>query len=151
MNRILFIIGLIFFELDKTVVLWSDWLVFCDYGFRVPALRCPIATPTVLLGFLLPWTWSISSWLLQQGAAAAPSLNEGYLLTAAPPDLEPTRWAWVWANSGSLWWTGRPGVLWFVGSQRVGHDWTTELNWILFSISFFFLSWRKDSHFTVLC
>ena len=41
----------------------------------------------------------------------------------------PTRWTWVWVNSGSLWWTGRPGMLWFMGSQRVGHDWATELNW----------------------
>ena len=41
----------------------------------------------------------------------------------------PTRWTWVWVNSGSWWWTGRPGVLWFMGSQRVGHSWTTELNW----------------------
>ena len=41
----------------------------------------------------------------------------------------PTRWTWVWVNSGSLWWTGRPGVLRFMGSQRVGHDWVTELNW----------------------
>ena len=41
----------------------------------------------------------------------------------------PTRWAWVWVNSGSLWWTGRAGVLRFMGSQRVGHDWATELNW----------------------
>ena len=41
----------------------------------------------------------------------------------------PTRWAWVWVNSGSWWWTGRPGVLWFMGSQRVRHDWATELNW----------------------
>ena len=41
----------------------------------------------------------------------------------------PTRWMWVWVNSGSWWWTGRPGVLQFMGSQRVGHDWTTELNW----------------------
>ena len=36
---------------------------------------------------------------------------------------------WVWVNSGSLWWTGRPGMLRFMGSQRVGHDWATELNW----------------------
>ena len=36
---------------------------------------------------------------------------------------------WVWVNSGSWWWTGRPGVLWFMGSQRVRHDWATELNW----------------------
>ena len=41
----------------------------------------------------------------------------------------PTRWTWVWVNSGSWWWTGRPGVLGFMGSQRVGHDWATELNW----------------------
>ena len=40
-----------------------------------------------------------------------------------------TRWTWVWVNSGRWWWTGRPGVLWFMGSQRVGHDWVTELNW----------------------
>ena len=36
---------------------------------------------------------------------------------------------WVWVNSRSLWWTGRPGKLWFMGSQRVGHDWVSELNW----------------------
>ena len=36
---------------------------------------------------------------------------------------------WVWVNSGSWWWTERPGVLRFMGSQRVGHDWVTELNW----------------------
>ena len=41
----------------------------------------------------------------------------------------PTRWTWVWVNSGSWWWTGRPGMLWFMGSQRVGHDWATELKW----------------------
>ena len=40
-----------------------------------------------------------------------------------------TRWTWVWVNSGSWWWTGRPGVLRFMGSQRVRHDWVTELNW----------------------
>ena len=41
----------------------------------------------------------------------------------------PTRWTWVWVNSGSWWWTGRPGVLQFMGSQRFGLDWATELNW----------------------
>ena len=41
----------------------------------------------------------------------------------------PTRWMGVWVNSGSWWWTGRTGVLWFMGLQRVGPDWTTELNW----------------------
>ena len=40
-----------------------------------------------------------------------------------------TWWTWVWVNSRSWWWTGRPGVLQSMGSQRVGHDWETELNW----------------------
>ena len=38
----------------------------------------------------------------------------------------------VWVNSGSWWWTGKPGVLQSMGSQRVGHNWVTELNWFLF-------------------
>ena len=40
-----------------------------------------------------------------------------------------TEWTWVWVNSGSWQWTGRPGVLQSMGSQRIGHDWATELNW----------------------
>jgi len=40
-----------------------------------------------------------------------------------------TRWTWVWVNSWSWWWTGRPGVQRFMGSQRVGHDWATDLIW----------------------
>ena len=39
-----------------------------------------------------------------------------------------TWWTWVWLISGSWWWIGRPGVLRFMGSQRVRHDWVTELN-----------------------
>ena len=34
------------------VLVWLDWLVFCEYGFSVYALWCPLATPTILLGFL---------------------------------------------------------------------------------------------------
>ena len=44
-----------------------------------------------------------------------------------------TRWTWDWVNSRSWWWTGRPGVLWFMGSQRVRHDGATVLNWIYVS------------------
>ena len=40
-----------------------------------------------------------------------------------------TQWTWVSVDPGSRWWIGRPGVLRFMGSQRVGHDWATELNW----------------------
>ena len=43
----------------------------------------------------------------------------------------PTQWTWVWVNSGSWWWTGRPGVLRFMRSQRVRYDWETELtDWL---------------------
>ena len=38
-------------------------------------------------------------------------------------------WTWVWVNPRSWWWTGKPSMLQSMGSQRVGHDWTTELNW----------------------
>ena len=56
-------------------LVWLDWLVFCEYGFSVSALWCPLTAPTILLGFLLPWVWGISSRLLQQSAAAAPYLG----------------------------------------------------------------------------
>ena len=44
-------------------------------------------------------------------------------------DTSPVRWTWVWVDSGSWWCTGSPGMLQSMGSQRVGHDWATELNW----------------------
>ena len=58
-----------------------------------------------------------------------------------------TWWTWVWVNSGSWWWTGRPGMLWFMGSQRVGHDWATELNWTYFVGSWYLLavSWELSA------
>ena len=40
-----------------------------------------------------------------------------------------TQWTWIWVNSGSWWWAARPGVLWSMGSWRVGYDWATELTW----------------------
>ena len=59
-----------------------------------------------------------------------------------------TRWTWVWVNSGRWWWTGMSGVLRFMGSQRVGNDWTTELNWTHsgISLSHSFVLGRKSLH-----
>ena len=83
-----------FIELDKAVVLvWLNWRVFCDYSFSVSALWCPLATPTILLGFLLPWTWGISSRLLQQSTATAPYLGRG-----VSPHRHPS-WHWTWNSS----------------------------------------------------
>ena len=78
-----------FTELDKAVVLvWLDWLVFCDYGFSVSALLCPLSKPTILLGFLLSWKWGILSQLLQQSAATAPNLGWGVSPHCLPSYLE---------------------------------------------------------------
>ena len=52
----------------------------------------------------------------------------------------PTQWTWVWVDSGSWWWTGRPGVVRFMGSQRVGHDWLTELNLVFRPLTHLILS-----------
>ena len=49
----------------------------------------------------------------------------------------PTQWTWVWVNSRSWWWSGRPGVLQFMGLQRIGHDWMTSLS------LFTFMHWRR--------
>ena len=55
----------------------------------------------------------------------------------------PTQRTWVWVNSGSLWWKGKPVVLWFMGLQRVEHDWATELNWK--SFEFIILEEKNNS------
>ena len=49
----------------------------------------------------------------------------------------PIQWTWVWVNSGCWWWTGRPGMLLFMGSKRVGHEWATELNSTIWGLFFF--------------
>ena len=55
----------------------------------------------------------------------------------------PAQGTWVWVNSRIWWWTGRPGVLQSTGSQRIGHDWVTELNWIETNQ----LNWLSDLDF----
>ena len=57
----------------------------------------------------------------------------------------PTQWTWVWGNSESRWWTGRPGMLQSMGSQRVGDDWATELNWTeWYSVFRYFLQLKSE-------
>ena len=57
----------------------------------------------------------------------------------------PTQWTWVWVNSGNWWWTGRPGVLCFMVSQRVGHNWATELNWTTVFCVILFIKVHKSA------
>ena len=59
-----------------------------------------------------------------------------------------TWWMWVWVNFGSWWWTGWPGMLRFLRSQRVGHDWATELNWteMLFKIYYISFNFKQQKY-----
>ena len=75
----------------------------------------------------------------------------------------PIWWTWVWASSRSWRWTGKPGKLQLIGSQRVGHDWGTELKWIKFfgktaiqqydqnSCYVTWINWRISSDFAFWC
>ena len=65
-----------------------------------------------------PWCWE----RLKAGGEGDDREWDGWMAS-------PIQWTWVWVNPGSWWWTGRPGMLQSLGSQRVGHDWWTELNW----------------------
>ena len=70
-------------------------------------------------GLKRPWCW-------ERLRAGREGYNRGWDGWIASP----TQWTWVWVDSRGWWWTGRPGVLQFMGLQRVGHDWATELNLI---------------------
>ena len=70
--------------------------------------------------FEFPWCWE----RLKAGGEGDDRGWDGQMASL-------TQWKWVWVNSGGWWWTGRPGVLQSMGSQRIGHDWETELNWFL--------------------
>ena len=61
------------------------------------------------------------------------------------------QFTWVWVNSWSWWWTGRPGVLQFMWSQRVGHDWATELNWAIFLMQKKCKMWITLIYFLTWC
>ena len=65
-----------------------------------------------------PWCWE----RLRAGGEADDRGWDGWMASS-------TQWTWVWVDSRSWWWTERPGVLQFLVSKRVGHDWGTELNW----------------------
>ena len=66
-----------------------------------------------------PWCWE----RLKAGGEGDDRGWDGWMAS-------PTPWTWVWVNSRSWWWTGRPGVLQSIGLWRVRHNWVTELNWI---------------------
>ena len=70
----------------------------------------------------IPWCWK----RLKAGGKGDDREWDGWMTS-------PTRWTWVWVDSVSWWWTGRPGVLQSMASQRVRHNWETELKWLTLS------------------
>ena len=74
--------------------------------------------PLMFTHWKRPWCWE----RLRAGGEGDDRGWDGWMAS-------PTEWNWVWEDSGSWWCTGRPGMLQFMGSQRVRHDWATELNW----------------------
>ena len=66
--------------------------------------------------------WFLGLDRLREGGKGGDRGGDGWMASS-------TQWTWVWVNSGRWWRTGKPDVLQSMGSQRVGHDWATELNW----------------------
>ena len=97
---------------------WKDWC--WSWNSSTLATRCEELTH-----LKRPWCWE----RLRAGGEGDDRGWDGWMAS-------PTQWTLVWVDSGNWWWTGRPGVLRFTGSQKVGHDWATELNWwlIVFNI-----------------
>ena len=81
-------------------------------------LQCLATWCEELVHWKRPWCWE----RLKPGREGYDRGWDGWMTS-------PTQWTWVWVNCGSWWWTGRPGVLQSTGSQRVAHEWVTELNW----------------------
>ena len=90
-------------------IYWKDW------RWSSNALATCREEPTL---WKRPWCWE----RLKARGEGDDRLWDGWMASL-------TQRTWVWVGSGSWWWTGKPGVLQSMGSQRVGHDWMTELNW----------------------
>ena len=89
---------------------WRDWC--WSWNSNTLATWCEELTH-----LKIPWCWE----RLRVGGEGDNRGWDGWMAS-------PNQWTWVLADSGSWWWTWRPGVLQFMGSQRVGHNWSTELN-----------------------
>ena len=113
-----------FWRKSALAFLWKEWCY--SWNSSTLAASCEELTHWKRL-----WCWE----RLGAGGEGDDSGWDGWMASL-------TRWTWVWVNSKSWWCTGRPGVLRFMGLQRVGHDWVTELNWISDN------NWRRQWHHT---
>ena len=139
--HLLFLFLCMFSNLKNCIL--DIWLIFCrDSGFSYVSLkriefcfsrqwvfigRTDVEAETPIL-----WVPDVKSWLIWKNPDAGKDWRQE---EKGMTEDETVGWhhhlngRWVWVDSGSWWWTGRPGVLWSTEFQRVGHDWVTELNW----------------------
>ena len=100
---------------------WKDWCR--SWNSNTLATWC-----AELTHLRRPWCWG----RLRAGREGDNRGWDGWMASL-------TQWTRVWVNSGSWWWTGRPGVRQFMGSQRVGHDWAIELNWMYIHMHLYYI------------
>ena len=85
------------------------------------------------------WPPDVKNWLIRK----APNAGQDWRQEENGMTEDEIVWwhhwpdGWIWASSGSWWLTGKPGVLQSIGSQRVKHDWATELNWLCHKLELF--------------
>ena len=79
------------------------------------------------------WPPDVKNWLIWKDPDTGKDWRQEVKGTTEEEMVGWHHWTWVWVNFGSWWWTGRPGGLQSMWSQRVGHYWATDLNWIEFS------------------
>ena len=129
------------------------WSISIERLAVIPMEIClGVIIPLLLLMFVL-CVWSLLIWLIcvlesdgnheikrciLLGRKVMTNLDSIFKSRDITLPTKVHRWTWIWVNSGSWWWTRRPGMLQLMGLQRVGHDWATELNWTE-------LNWRVDS------
>ena len=94
----------------STGVHWKDWCL--SWNPNTLDTSCEVLTH-----WKRPWSWEG----LWAGGEGDDREWDGWMAS-------PTQWMWVWASSGSWWWTGKPGMLQSVGSQWIGLYWASELN-----------------------
>ena len=143
---VLICISLIIREESWSLKSWCFWTVVLEKTLESP-LDCkeiqPVHSkgdqPWIFFGSTdakaeAPVLWPpVKSWLIEKDSEAGRDCGQeekGTTEDEMAGMASSTRWTWVWVNSGRWWWTGRPGMLQFMGSQRVRHDWATELNWL---------------------
>ena len=96
----------------------QSWVFFWRTDVEAQASNTLATSCEELTHWKRPWCWES----LRAGEEGDSRGWDGWMASL-------TLWTWVWVDSGNWWRTGRPGVLQFMGSQRVGHDWATELKW----------------------